>query len=708
MTALDGRLAGPAIAPGERSSRRPDIQGLRAIAVGLVVAFHAGLPIPGGFVGVDVFFVISGFVITAMLMRQKEVSGRVRFASFYGRRFLRLTPALALLVTVVACASLVLQGPFGAQQTTASTGLGAMLLMANVVVSHASGDYFADAATTNPLLNTWSLSVEEQFYLVFPGLLVLGWFLARKARLGPLLLVGALACVSFALSVVTTYTTATDHLSWFGGPQSFAYFSSLTRAWEFAVGAVLALCLARIPVLRRSLLVVLSSVGVVLLLIASLLLSDSTPFPGVAAFLPVLGATLLLFTGSQGTTIASRVLASRPLVVMGDVSYSWYLWHWPVIVFAVLLWPDRPLVAVIAAIGSLVPAVLSYRFVENPLRRLQLRARSRRVLVGAGTLAPPLVVCLTLLLGANSGWGLIDAAGTSASAQSTGPSSLTDAAQVSADAAGDDTPTSGGLRSDHIAIKAGCVNVPLTVDTCVFGPAHAPQILLAGDSQAYAVADGVIAAATSLGYSTQVASRTGCPFLGVPSSGTHDIPCQAWQSDVLAYAKAHRPAMVIIANRSTGYVHPEIRWRTVARPDGGRASSITEATALYRTALSTVLTRLSSERIPVIVLNAVPDMKGYVDRTSLAAQAFGAADFGKSLSSLASQREPAMAVESSLASSIAGVSMVDPFPSLCSDRECWARKGGDPWYQDEQHVSVIGSLRLKETIRGAIARALAG
>jgi hypothetical protein len=101
-------------------------------------------------------------------------------------------------------------------------------------------------------------------------------------------------------------------------------------------------------------------------------------------------------------------------------------------------------------------------------------------------------------------------------------------------------------------------------------------------------------------------------------------------------------------------------------------------------------------------------MKGYVDRTSLAAQAFGAADFGKSLSSLASQREPAMAVETSLASSIAGVSMVDPFPSLCSDRECWARKGGDPWYQDEQHVSVIGSLRLKETIRGAIARALAG
>jgi len=707
MTVLDGTPAGPVIAPGERSSHRPDIQGMRALAVGLVVAFHAGLPIPGGFVGVDVFFVISGFVITAMLMRQKAHSGRINFARFYGRRFLRLTPALALLVTVVALASLVLQGPFGAQQTTASTGLGAMLLVANVVISHASGDYFADAATTNPLLNTWSLSVEEQFYLVFPGLLVLGWFLARKSRLGPLVLVVVLACASFSLSIVTTYSPSTDQLSWFGGPLSFAYFSSLTRAWEFAVGAVLALCLARIPLLRRSHLVVLSGVGVFLLVAASLLLSDSTPFPGVAALLPVLGAALLLFTGSQGTTLAGRVLGSRPLVTVGDISYSWYLWHWPVIVFSVLLWPDRPLVAVIAAIGSLIPAVVSYRYVENPLRHLKLQAHWKRVLIGVGTLAPPLAVCLTLLIGANMGWGLTDATGISTPFQSTGLSSSTVATQVSPDAAGDDPSTSGGLRSDHIAIQAGCVNVPLTVDTCVFGPADAPQILLAGDSQSYAVADGVIAAATALGYSTQVASRTGCPFLGLPSSGAHDIPCQAWQSDVLAYAKTHRPALVIIANRSTGYVHPEIRWRTVARPDGGRATSITEAAALYRTALGTVLTALSSEHIPVIVLNAVPDMKGYVDRTSLAAQAFGAADFGKSLNSLVAQREPAMAVETSLASSIAGVSMVDPFPSLCTDRECWARRGGDPWYQDEQHVSVFGSLRLEEPIRIAITQALA-
>ena len=211
-----------------------------------MVAFHAGLPVPGGFVGVDVFFVISGFVITAMLMREQSSRHRIQLGRFYARRFLRLLPALALIVTVVAGASFLLQNPFGAQQTTASTGLGAVLLSANLVISHASGDYFADIATTNPLLNTWSLSVEEQFYLVFPALLVVGWLLARRSRIRPVMIVAALALASFIIDVATTFSSSADSLSWFGGPQSFAYYSPATRAWEFAVGALLALCLPRL------------------------------------------------------------------------------------------------------------------------------------------------------------------------------------------------------------------------------------------------------------------------------------------------------------------------------------------------------------------------------------------------------------------------------------------------------------------------------
>ena len=158
-----------------KRSRRTDIQGLRAVAVLMVVAFHAGLPFPGGFVGVDVFFVISGFVITGMVLRERRATGRIRFGQFYLRRFKRLTPALALVVAVTVTASAAVLSPLGTQQTAAKTGIGAMLLAANVVIARTTGGYFDADAATNPLLHTWTLSVEEQFYLAFPALIALGW-----------------------------------------------------------------------------------------------------------------------------------------------------------------------------------------------------------------------------------------------------------------------------------------------------------------------------------------------------------------------------------------------------------------------------------------------------------------------------------------------------------------------------------------------------
>ena len=221
------------------SNRRRDIQGLRAFAVLMVVAFHAGLPVPGGFVGVDVFFVISGFVITSMLYREQVGFGRIHLGQFFLRRFKRLTPALALVVAVTMIISIFVLSPFGSQQVAASTGIGAMLLTANFVIVRTTGGYFDGPSAMNPLLNTWSLSVEDQFYVFFPAVIAFGWYLARRRnlyRLAPILLIATLALASFVLAILGSFD-----LTFRGSNYILGFYSPITRAWEFAVGALLAL-----------------------------------------------------------------------------------------------------------------------------------------------------------------------------------------------------------------------------------------------------------------------------------------------------------------------------------------------------------------------------------------------------------------------------------------------------------------------------------
>lgn len=731
MTATTQVRPGPPTPPASSApGRRRDIQGLRAIAVLLVVVFHAELPVPGGFVGVDVFFVISGFVITAMLMREWARYGRVRFGHFYFRRFLRLTPALALIVAVVALASIFLQNPFGAQQTTARTGMGAMLLSANYVIGHAAGDYFADNATTNPLLHTWSLSVEEQFYLVFPALLVLAWLLLRRGRRqAPVIIVSAIALGSFVLGVAWSFgsTWAPGLTAYFGGPESFAFYSSLTRAWEFAAGALLALTLARIPVPTVLAARLIGAAGAVLLVVSAFAINDGQAFPGVVALLPVTGTVLVILAGSHHTAGVSAALSARPMVWLGDTSYSWYLWHWPLIVFTALLFPHRPGLLIAAAAFSLLPAMASYRWLEQPLRRYRPRSRPRAgALIGA-TLAVPLAACVVLLVGANSGWGLAADAATGAApvvAGQTGQDTATteggQAAPVPAPDGGDaggnaeaDGEVAGGeggsLRSQHAVVKAGCVNSDLEPDRCRFGPADARgTVLLAGDSQAYALADGVIAAAERLGLDTVATSHTGCPFLARESSGVHNYPCGSWQESIVEYALAERPAAVVITNRSGGYVRPDIGWRTVERDGGGRAESTDEAVSLYRAALEPVVAQLSEAGIPVIIMAAVPEMTGYTDRTSLLSSAFGSQAFEIGRDEAEEFRRPALEVEQALAERYPGVTVHDPIPALCRDDVCSTERDGSPVYQDETHLAVPGSLLLADGLEQVFSRAAPG
>ena len=377
-----------------RSDYRPDVQGLRAVAVLAVLAYHARLPLPGGFVGVDVFFVISGFVITGLLLRQREACGSWAFRTFFARRFRRLYPALALVVVVTVLLSLVIFLPFGRQQTTEVTGLGALFFVSNFVIASTTGGYFDLPASFNPLLNTWSLGVEGQFYLAFPFLIALAWRYgtwSARVRVRTLTVVVVASTVSLGLALASpsiVHSALVEALLGFYGP--------LGRVWEFGAGALVSLALWR-GFRPTGLAATLLSMGGLLGLTASMfVISESDRFPGPWTLLPVASTAVLILGGSNALNVVSRGLSLKPLTVIGDMSYSIYLWHWPFVVFAGSLFPSSRLPLLVATILSLVPAAISYLLVEKPNRRVGNEDPiSRRRLVSI-VVAPIAVVALAL------------------------------------------------------------------------------------------------------------------------------------------------------------------------------------------------------------------------------------------------------------------------------------------------------------------------
>ena len=401
MAGLDVR-ASASVRAGD-GVRRLDIQGLRGFAILIGVLFHAGLPPPGGFIGIDVFFVVSGFVIANMIHRQWSSTGHFSFGQFYLRRFKRLTPALAVMVGVTMILALVLLPPFGLQQRAAQTGIGAMLLGANFEIVTNTGDYFGPPAESNVLLHSWSLSVEEQFYIAFPAILVLGWALERRARRIPwtTIIVGAAVLTSFWLAIAGA--------PGLGPLASYAnyllgYYGPVSRAWEFAAGGLLALALRNRALSSGRLARFLAALGLGLLLCSPWLITASTPYPSAWTLLPVSGTLLLIATGTGHDTWVNRGLATPVMVSLGNWSYSIYLWHWPLIVFARHLWPDVSFAAPLAAVLSIVPAVASYRWIEQPFRRLPTPGGRRTAAVVIAVVLPPVVLAATLNVAANDYW----------------------------------------------------------------------------------------------------------------------------------------------------------------------------------------------------------------------------------------------------------------------------------------------------------------
>lgn len=525
---------------------RPEIQALRAVSVLLVILFHLWpTRLTGGYVGVDVFFVISGYLITSHLLRERDATGSIALRSFWARRIRRLLPAasLVLLSTLVATVVLV---PQSAWQAIVREIAASALYIENWVLASSAVDYFAADEVATPLQHYWSLSVEEQFYLVWPLILLgLGALAVRRGMpVRRVLTVGVsiVAVISLAYSVWYSYTTP-----------SAAYFSTFTHAWEFAAGALVALVVIPSEAMSSRVRAVMSWAGMALILGSGIVYTGATVFPGFLALIPIAGAILVIVAGdSRETRLSpSRAYSLAPVQFIGGISYSAYLWHWPLIVL--LPWVlGRELGAkdklVILAV-TIVLAYLSKRFVEDPFRSSRRIASKSRfayifafgsaALLVAGSAVPFAVVDIRTNESIAAANAQLEKVGTPAG-ECFGAAAMLSGAECPESFVADDSyllATQIAKDEDKSADKREIV-LPGGITAFEYGdPDAAKTIALIGDSHARHYRPAIRQIVAEHGWRLLVISKDSCsPSVAdwVSANGYDSGPgCTAWRTQLL-------------------------------------------------------------------------------------------------------------------------------------------------------------------------------
>ncbi|MEV0648935.1 SGNH hydrolase domain-containing protein [Phytomonospora sp. NPDC050363] len=654
----------------ERHALRLDIQGLRAVAVGLVVLSHAGVrAVSGGFVGVDVFFVISGFLITSLLVRELSDVGGLSFRRFYARRALRLLPAAtAVIVATLAGARLFLSRLRFDEYV--GDALGSLFYVENVRLASAGTDYLSQGAPPSPFQHFWSLAVEEQFYVLWPLLLVAGWRLFRRRRRALFAALAVLYGASFGLSALTTAESP-----------SWAYFGIHTRLWELGGGALLALSVRRLAALPTRVSGPMTWLGLAAILGSAVAFDDGTTYPGFHALLPVVGTGLVLAGGCAPARGDARlVLARRPAVWVGGVSYGWYLWHWPLLIIgptALGMRESTRLSLALAAIALLL-AWASRRFVEDPLRfHSALRRRPGKALsVGLGLSAGATAVILAVALfppAISSG----SPAPMLAQEIAAAPDARERLSQLLAAPAGslpsNLSPALGEIKDHRSAVyRDGCHTDydSSRVKACAYGdPASERVVVLFGDSHAAQWFPALDRLARDGGWRLVSLTKASCKVAAVTivRAGEDYTSCDAWRAAALETVAGLRPSLVIASSSDAGdLAHPG--------PD-----ALADWTSGYRRTFE-ALTATGAE-VAVLLDTAWPPG----DAVECAAR--HPLDLDACTGDVASAtRDPLR--RKAIADAAGTVQVIDPVPWMCAESGACPVVVGDTFvYRDDSHLA---------------------
>ena len=712
----------PPTASGGTSKRfREDVEGLRAVAVLAVVLFHADLPgLSGGFVGVDVFFVISGFLITGLLWREVSKSGTVGLARFYGARARRLLPASALVGVVTVLAAAALLPPLRAR-TVIGDGIASALYVSNFRFFEQNTDYFFAESAPSPFQHYWSLGVEEQFYLVWPAVIIgTAWLVRRRSRRHPdrdgtpsvrpyLLVLILITVLSFAASLAATHLFPLA-----------AFFLSPARAWELALGGLVALTMDHWRRLSPVVAAIIGWVGLGAILLAIHSLESTTPYPGTAALLPVVGTALVIGAGCAAPAGggAGRLLSLPPRSAIGRVTYSWYLWHWPLLVLAPPLvghplgWAGKAAAVVLSGIL----AVLTLRLVENPFRLSEaLRRSARRSLtLGAAATAIAVGVGVVLLVAVKPPVAYGPAAPALALTLPSGGAGLdadeviirngTDQIRAALAAATRPRPVPtnlapalGDAAAENLAMRdTACIRYFLEVKQpeCLGGDTSSPTtVALVGDSNAAMWAGPFRQIAEERHWRLEILTKSGCPLLDLPIV-SRDLrrdytECVTWRDQILDRLQADPPKLIVVS-----------MWRLY-----GSFVGVEPFDKRWTDSVTRMVAKLRATGARVLLMGAIPDPQSQVptcvsdhldDTTACAAERSAAVD------------QAGVAAEAAAAAA-GGGQYADLTDLFCTTETCPVIVGNTLMYLDRSHVTpeygqllraILGALADRTLIRG--------